>query len=341
VRPSSRLLAVLACLLLVVSACGAAATMPAGAAATVDGDTISRDQLEEAVRELSTDLPSDGRTEAVEQLQRQVLTLLVQARIIEHLADDQGVDYDEAEAQERIEADIAEAGGEEAFAELLAFQDFTLDLYRDVLVPIQLRVDVMRARLADEAPPLEQRAVRHILVETEEEADEVVDELAAGVDFGELAEDRSIDPGSAAQGGELGTTERGRFVPEFDEAAFEAEVDEIVGPVETQFGFHVIQVTDVQETPASELDLQQQDQVVGAELGAMISEAFASAEIEVDPAFGRWDTDQQQVVPGDRVGEGDPAPDQPGLGEELQPLDPEGPDELGEEPEDGTGTDEG
>jgi parvulin-like peptidyl-prolyl isomerase len=317
VRTSSRLLAVLAGLLLLVSACGT--TMPAGAAATVDGESVSRDLLESAVRDLTADAPEEGRAEATEQVQRQVLTLLIQAKIIENLADEEDLEVDQAEVDRRIEADVEQSGGEEALAEMLAFQDLTLDIYRDVLVPTQLRVDVLRQRLAEDSPPLEQRTVRHILVETEEEAQDVVDELEGGADFAELAQERSTDPGSGERGGDLGAAPRGAYVPEFDDAAWEADVDEIVGPIESQFGFHVLQVTGIQETAVEDMDVQQLDQLVGQELGARIQQAFEEAEVTVDPAFGEWDAAQTAVVPADRVGEG---------GEADQPA--PAPDELGD-----------
>jgi parvulin-like peptidyl-prolyl isomerase len=310
VRSSSRLLAVLATLLLVLTACDTG--LPSGAAATVDGEAVSRDQLETAVRELTADAPEEGRAEATEGAQRQVLTLLIQAKIIENLADEEGIEVDEAEAEARVEADVEQSGGEEALTEMLAFQDLTFELYRDVLVPTQLRVDVLRQRLAADEPPLEVRTVRHILVETEEEAQDVVDELEDGADFAELAQERSVDTGSCTRGGDLGPAPRGAYVPEFDEAAWDAEVDEIVGPIESQFGFHVLEVTDIEETAVEDMDVQQLDQLVGQTLGARIQEAFDAAEVTVDPAFGEWDPAQSAVVPADRVGEGGgPAPEQP------------------------------
>jgi parvulin-like peptidyl-prolyl isomerase len=310
VRSSSRLLAVLATLLLVLTACGSG--LPSGAAATVDGEAVSRDQLESAVRELTADAPEEGRAEATEGAQRQVLTLLIQAKIIENLAEEEGIEVDEAEAEARIEADVEQSGGEEALSEMLASQDLTFELYRDVLVPTQLRVDVLRQRLAADEPPLEMRTVRHILVESEEEAQEIVDELEGGADFAALAQERSTDTGSGAQGGDLGSAPRGAYVPEFDEAAWEADVDEIVGPIESQFGFHVLQVTDTEETAVEDMDVQQLDQLVGQALGARIQQAFDGAEVSVDSAFGEWDPVQTAVVPTGRVGEGgDPALEQP------------------------------
>mgnify|MGYP001627138960 CR=1 FL=1 len=65
-------------------------------------------------------------------------------------------------------------------------------------------------------------------------------------DFAELARINSKDPGSAQQGGDLGYFGKGRMVPEFESAAFGASEGEVVGPIETQFGFHIIKVTDRQ-----------------------------------------------------------------------------------------------
>jgi parvulin-like peptidyl-prolyl isomerase len=323
VRPSTRLLAAFAALLLLAVGCGDAADggFTGEAAATVDGETITRSQLEDAVRDLTADAPDDQREVAVEETQRQVLTLLIQAKIIENLADDEGIEVDDDAVDQRYETDVEEAGGEEAFSEMLAFQSFTLDLYRDVLIPTQLRVDAMRQELAADEPDYETRTVRHILVESQDEAEEILAELEDGEDFAELAEERSIDPGSGAQGGELGTFPRGAYVPEFDDAAWDAEIDEIVGPVESDFGFHIIQVTAAETTPATELDVQTLDELVGEQLGMRINEAFQAAEIEVDPSLGRWDDTAGEVVPTDRVGDGsDQQPSAPdGFGEQPDP----------------------
>lgn len=73
---------------------------------------------------------------------------------------------------------------------------------------------------------------------------EVLQRARSGEDFAALAFQYSQDPGSAQRGGDLGYFPRGRMVPEFERAAFSARVGEIVGPVETQFGFHIIKVED-------------------------------------------------------------------------------------------------
>lgn len=88
----------------------------------------------------------------------------------------------------------------------------------------------------------EQVRAMHILVETEEDALAVLAELEGGADFAELARERSIGP-SAPSGGDLGWFELGQMVKPFEDAAFALEEREISGVVETEFGFHVIQVT--------------------------------------------------------------------------------------------------
>ncbi|MCK4578785.1 MAG: peptidylprolyl isomerase, partial [Candidatus Marinimicrobia bacterium] len=79
---------------------------------------------------------------------------------------------------------------------------------------------------------------------TLETARELAERARAGEDFAQLAIDYSQDPGSGPAGGELGWFGKGQMVPEFEEAAFAAEPGEVVGPVKTQFGYHIIKVSD-------------------------------------------------------------------------------------------------
>lgn len=95
---------------------------------------------------------------------------------------------------------------------------------------------------------------RHILVEEESKANEVLEKIKAGGDFAALATEYSKDTGSKAKGGSVGWFEKGRMVEEFSNAAFEAEKGAIVGPIETRFGFHVIEVVDKRDaTPLEEV----------------------------------------------------------------------------------------
>jgi peptidyl-prolyl cis-trans isomerase C len=83
----------------------------------------------------------------------------------------------------------------------------------------------------------------HILVRTKEQADQIRQEIINGRDFASAAQEYSICP-SAAQGGDLGYFERGMMVPEFEDAAFLLPIGEVSYPVQTEFGWHLIMVTD-------------------------------------------------------------------------------------------------
>lgn len=85
-------------------------------------------------------------------------------------------------------------------------------------------------------------SARHILVKTEAQCQTLKDQIAEGADFAAIAKEHSSCP-SGKQGGELGSFGRGQMVKEFDEVVFSAPVNEVQGPVKTQFGFHLLEVT--------------------------------------------------------------------------------------------------
>ena len=83
---------------------------------------------------------------------------------------------------------------------------------------------------------------RHILVETEAQCESLKDQILAGTDFAEVAKQHSLCP-SGAQGGDLGEFGRGQMVPEFDQVVFTGELHSVHGPVKTQFGYHLLEIT--------------------------------------------------------------------------------------------------
>ena len=83
---------------------------------------------------------------------------------------------------------------------------------------------------------------RHILVPTEEACEELKNKIEAGTDFATVAKDHSECP-SGKQGGDLGEFSQGQMVKEFDEVVFNAEIGKVHGPIKTQFGYHLIEIT--------------------------------------------------------------------------------------------------
>jgi parvulin-like peptidyl-prolyl isomerase len=140
--------------------------------------------------------------------------------------------------------------------------------------------------------------VRHILLTDEADAETAIELLARGADFGELAREYSEDMGSGRQGGDLGFIERGATVPEFEEAAFGAEVGEVVGPVQSQFGYHIIEVTEISDEPSLvearhilvETEEEAQAVLDRLEAGEDFSELAAEVSIHPDTLGHRGDT---------------------------------------------------
>lgn len=165
------------------------------------------------------------------------------AAVDEAVAEIRG-DADDSAFQELLDSNGIE--DEETLRTLVA-EGETIGLLReDVASDVELSDDDVRAAY-DEDPEAfatsEQVCASHVLVETAEEADTVLAELEDGTDFATVASEWGTD-GTASEGGELGCIERGQVVPEFEEAVFDesAPVDEPFGPIETEFGQHVIRI---------------------------------------------------------------------------------------------------
>lgn len=128
---------------------------------------------------------------------------------------------------------------------------YTKDFFKQE-VKFELMQDKIEAKLSAELPRSEDMVwARHILVETEEEAWDVIARFEAGEEFADLAIELSTDTGSAANGGDLGWFTYDSMVPEFSEAAFAAEVGTVTEPVQSDYGWHVIQVIGHEDHPYS------------------------------------------------------------------------------------------
>jgi peptidyl-prolyl cis-trans isomerase C len=155
-------------------------------------------------------------------------------------------------------AEDRKLGDSEAFKKSLAFA-------RDRLLMDKLLTDEAKAATTDAAMRKvyeeaaqqmggdEEVRARHILVESEDEAKQLADELKKGGDFADLAKKKSKDPG-ASDGGDLGYFTKEQMVPEFSKVAFELEPGKISDPVKSQFGWHVIKVEDKRKRKPPEFE---------------------------------------------------------------------------------------
>lgn len=129
--------------------------------------------------------------------------------------------------------------------------------------PIKTSFGYLVVKLTEKKPRVESVHASHILIQIKgstpedtlkayNEAIAIMDSIKQGVDFAKLALDNSSDKYSAEKGGDLGFFSRGMMVKEFDQAAFNIAVGQVVGPVRTRFGYHIIKLTDVKQLPSFE-----------------------------------------------------------------------------------------
>lgn len=190
------------------------------------------------------------------------------------------------------------------------------DSYRQRLIVRTAEVAALQAVLAkvkvdgaaiakyykEHAAEYRQTCVSHILVPDKAAADSVHARLVAGGDFAAIAKAESKDPGSGATGGDLGCVGSGQFVPEFEAAMGKLAPGQISDPVQTQFGFHVIKVTDRKVQPVAAVSDQIRQQLLGGSQQAFndfLQGAMKKSRISVNPRYGRFvkNGDQPGVVP--------------------------------------------
>lgn len=231
----------------------------------------------------------------------EALDILISNEIVRQEAEEADIEItDEEIAAELAEYEEQYGGAEGLTAAIegsgLAMEDFEeeMEIFLKIEKLIGPEIDINDEAVAsyfkENKEALGQTATveaSHILTETKEEAEEVAQKLADGGDFAELAAEYSVDPGTAENGGELGSFGPGEMTPAFEEAAFALDPDEISEPVETEFGYHVIKVTDKTEAVEASLeDSQEQireilfDEALNANYAAWLTEKKAAYEIE-------------------------------------------------------------
>jgi parvulin-like peptidyl-prolyl isomerase len=148
------------------------------------------------------------------------------------------------------------------------------------------------------------KEVAHILVADAATANQLKQQLDAGASFADLAAANSTDTGSAQQGGKLGCLQPNAYVAEFQQAADSAPLNQVVGPVQSQYGYHLILVTpfsasydDVKEQVLQQLQsdaAQAASSDVNAKLVAELNATLKKADVKVDPRYGTWKYDKSK-----------------------------------------------
>lgn len=306
------LLVVTVALAVLLAACGG---VPADVAATVGGERIPMETVARIVAQQPEGVAAAPSGEG----QRTVLSLIVRSRIIEDAARRRGVEVTEEDIDAVAEQQAGAVGGAEQLRQQL--RQLGLDdeqarqlVFRMLALESALREEVaagpateaeLRERYREQRDQLGEAGLRHILLDSESAAADVKRQLEQGADFAELARQRSTDTRSAQQGGRLGTVSLSQ-VPDSVAAALEgATAGDVVGPVRTQAGWHVLGVDSIERSPpfASVRDrlAQQLQQERQQAYQQFLTDLFAEAEVRINRRLGRWDPASGRVEPPEPV----------------------------------------
>lgn len=259
---------ILALLLLSLALVGCVETKE-GLIAKVEGEEITEEQLKDEyeifkglyIKQFGEDAMTQklegGRTRE-ELLKEQLLEKIIMEKIIEKQTDEMDISVSDEEVEEKTEEYIKMTGGEEDFNEFLKNNDLTKEYFsenlrKEILVnkhrsafldTVEITDKEARKFFEDNKEQLEVIKASHILVKTEEQAQEVLDKINDGEDFEELAKTLSVDKASGLIGGDLGYFTKGTRIPEFEEVAFSMEKGEISDIVKTEVGYHIIKLVD-------------------------------------------------------------------------------------------------
>lgn len=243
--------------------------------AEIDGEEIMRSDVIEFIN----GLPEQVRQMPIEQLFPMALEQLVNNRLIGDKAESASLENDE-----EVQTLVDQAKGQ---------------IVRNVYIDRQIDEAVTQRRLLrayedllDTMSDIEEVHARHILVEDEAAAKELISQLDGGADFETLARENSTGP-SAERGGDLGFFAQNEMVPEFSEAAFALDVGSYTKePVQTQFGWHVIKVEEKRMRPEPEFEAVK-DQLEAQERQKVLAELLE--EWQKDAKIKKYDINGEEI----------------------------------------------
>ena len=242
-------------------------------AATVNGEPISIEdyereyklQAQQAMAQYGKDFLSqksqDGKQTMGEMMRQNTLDNLVRFEIYKQDAESKGIKISDKDVDAEFDKMVEMYGGEEKLKEALKENNLTEEKMKEY-TKTNLLMQKYQAKMMKEMEPTEEELKKyyddhkdefkmaeasHILVKTKEEAEAIKKELDGGADFAKLAKEKSMDTGSAENGGSLGQFTPGQMVKEFDEKVFSMKPGEISDPVKTQFGFHIIKLEKISD----------------------------------------------------------------------------------------------
>ncbi|MEI2469509.1 peptidylprolyl isomerase [Peribacillus frigoritolerans] len=221
--------------------------------ASIDGEKINEDELYDAL---------------VAGYGADTLDLLITNKLVELEAEKAGIKIKNEEIQKEIDVMVESYGDEKSLKEQLEASGSSMDaLKKDIVVYLQTkklvepRITVTDDEIStyfednkDTFAQAEQVEASHILVEDEKTAKKVAKELAAGGDFAKLAAEYSTDTETADNGGSLGYFGKGDMVEEFEDVAFDLDINKVSDPVKTEYGYHIIKVTGKKEAKKANLE---------------------------------------------------------------------------------------
>ncbi|GMQ86191.1 MAG: hypothetical protein BMS9Abin07_1764 [Acidimicrobiia bacterium] len=293
---------------LLVAACGGGGN---SVAATVNGADITTEDVEGLLYEVS------DFDRQPEQFATYLSVLIQWGAINQRAVDEFGIEPTEDQIGLKTR-ELVLSGGFDQIETFLVQRNLSRDGLRQLVTQIIIEeslhdsfvetldeptIDDAQRELDESPAQWTEVCVAHILVETADEAETVLGRLDAGEDFATIAAEVSIDPGSAPVGGVLQCAAASSYVPEFAQATLEADIGEVFGPVQTEFGYHVMLVGSRTTMPLEELRQALGDQAAFAALNEWLNEAVVDADVFVDEERGNWVTEPQpQVIPPPTLG---------------------------------------